>query len=256
MQHQQHWPDVFWLVRHGESAGNVARDLAEASQQHLIDIATRDADTPLSELGTRQAIALGRWFATQPADQRPNVVLVSPYIRAIKTAELILQHAGVAGEQISIEVDERLREKEFGILDRFTVHGILAKFPELAELRSRVGKFYFRPPGGESWCDVVLRLRSVIDTITREYRGDRVLMVAHQVIVNCFRYLLEKLDEERILAIDRAADVPNCGVTRYVFDPAHGKSGDLRLAEANFTAPLEASHTPITTAADAPAGPK
>jgi broad specificity phosphatase PhoE len=63
----------------------------------------------------------------------------------------------------------------------------------------------------------------VIDTITREYRGERVLIVAHQVIVNCFRYLLERLDEDAILAIDRAGDVPNCGITEYRFDPAAGK---------------------------------
>ncbi len=88
--------------------------------------------------------------------------------------------------------DERLREKEFGILDRLTPLGIRAKYPDLAEQRLHVGKFYFRPPGGESWCDVILRLRSFLDMLTREYRGDRVLVVAHQVIVNCLRYLLER----------------------------------------------------------------
>lgn len=84
--------------------------------------------------------------------------------------------------------DERLREKEFGILDRLTPLGLHDKYPELAEQRAHVGKFYFRPPGGESWCDVILRLRSMIDTITREYRSERVLIVGHQIIVNCLRY--------------------------------------------------------------------
>ena len=68
-----------------------------------------------------------------------------------------------------------------------------------------MGKFYFRPPGGESWCDVILRLRSVIETITREHRRERVLVVTHQVIVNCFRYLLERMDERQILEIDQKA---------------------------------------------------
>ncbi len=62
---------------------------------------------------------------------------------------------------------------------------------------------------------MILRLRSLLDMLTREYRGDRVLVVAHQVIVNCLRYLLERLDEEQILAIDRLGDVPNCGITSY-----------------------------------------
>ena len=90
-----------------------------------------------------------------------------------------------------------------------------------------MGKFYFRPPGGESWCDVILRLRSVIDTIAREYRRERVLIIGHQVIVNCLRYLFERLDEQKILEIDRIEDVPNCGVTSYEFDPTAGKNGKL-----------------------------
>ena len=53
------------------------------------------------------------------------------------------------------------------------------------------------------------------------------LIVAHQVIVNCMRYLLERLDESQILDIDRAADVPNCGVTSYEFDPTAGRHGKL-----------------------------
>ena len=89
--------------------------------------------------------------------------------------------------------DERLREKEFGLLDRLTHTGILERFPEQAELRRVLGKFYYRPPGGESWTDVILRLRSLVETLTREHAGQRVAIVTHQVIVLCFRYLLEKL---------------------------------------------------------------
>ena len=75
-------------------------------------------------------------------------------------------------------MDEHLREKEFGILDRLTKIGITEKYPELSEQRGHVGKFYFRPPGGESWCDVILRLRSLLEMTTREYAGQRVLVVA------------------------------------------------------------------------------
>ena len=49
------------LIRHGESAGNVAREDAEASGAEVIDIEWRDADTPLSEHGRDQARALGGW---------------------------------------------------------------------------------------------------------------------------------------------------------------------------------------------------
>ena len=252
---EQKWPQHLWLVRHGQSAGNVARDAAEAARQLLIDIAGRDMDVPLSDLGRRQAAALSDWFQGLPAEVRPSVVLFSPYARARATAQAVLERLD-RDALLAVIADERLREKEFGVVDRLTPLGIRDKYPELAEQRQHVGKFYFRPPGGESWCDVILRLRSVIDTITREYRGERVLIVAHQVIVNCFRYLLERLDEDAILAIDRAGDVPNCGVTEYRYDPAVGKQGKLVLVQANFVAPLEQRGTPVTRQSDVPAAPK
>ena len=95
-----------------------------------------------------------------------------------------------------------------------------------------------------------------LDTITREYRGERVLVVGHQVIVNCLRYLLERCDEQAILAIDKAADVPNCGITSYAFNPALGRHGKLQLDLCNFVAPLEAAGTPVTAQPDMPAAPK
>ena len=252
---EQKWPQEIWLVRHGQSAGNVARDAAEAAAGLLIDIAERDVDVPLSELGVRQAQALASWFAALPEDERPNVVLHSPYLRAAQTAQIVTESMR-SPSILAVQADERLREKEFGILDRLTTLGISHKYPELYEQRRHVGKFYFRPPGGESWCDVILRLRSVLDTITREYRGERVLIVGHQVTVNCFRYLLERLDEASILALDRKGDVPNCSVTSYRFDPALGKNGKLAPELVNFVAPLEAAGTPVTVQKDVPAAPK
>ena len=251
---EQKWPQEIWLVRHGQSAGNVARELAEASAGHRIDIADRDVDVPLSELGERQSQALGSWFAALPPEQQPTVVLHSPYVRAAETANILMQR--LDRDKLVVESDERLREKEFGILDRLTTYGIAHHYPELYEQRQHVGKFYFRPPGGESWCDVILRLRSVIDTMNREYCRERVLIVAHQVTVNCFRYLFERLSEKAILDFDRAGDVPNCSVTSYEFDPTLGKGGHLALRLVNFVAPLEATGTPVTASKDLPAAPK
>ncbi len=251
---EQKWPQEIWLVRHGQSAGNVARDLAEAAAGHRIDIADRDVDVPLSELGERQSQALGSWFAALPPELQPTVVLHSPYVRAFETANIMMQRLDRA--KLVVESDERLREKEFGILDRLTTHGIAHLYPELYEQRQHVGKFYFRPPGGESWCDVILRLRSVIDTLNREFCRERVLIVAHQVTVNCFRYLFERMSEKTILDFDRAGDVPNCSVTSYEFDPTLGKGGHLALRLVNFVAPLEATGTPVTASKDLPAAPK
>ena len=250
-------PQTLWIVRHGQSLGNVARDAAETGALPMIDIAERDVDVPLSPLGERQAEALGAWFAALPAEAVPEVIFCSPYLRARQSAARVLEALRAAHDpRLALRLDERLREKEFGILDRLTRVGIRASYPDLAEKMSHLGKFYFRPPGGESWCDVILRLRSFVEMVSREHAGDRVLVVAHQVTVSCLRYLLEGLEEAEILEIDRRGDVPNCGVTSYEFDPQAGLHGKLVLRLQNFVTPLREAGAPVTASPDQPAAAK
>jgi hypothetical protein len=78
----QRWPERLWIVRHGESQGNVARDAAQAAQSTHIDVGGRDVDVPLSQLGEAQSRALGHWFARMPSAERPEVIFCSPYLRA------------------------------------------------------------------------------------------------------------------------------------------------------------------------------
>ena len=226
------WPARLWVVRHGESAGNVARNEAVAAGLDRIALTARDVDVPLSAHGEEQARSLGRWFARGEAHGRPDVLLASPYLRARETARLF-RDAGGCDPDERICVDERLREKEFGVLDGLTTSGVAALEPDQAAFRRLLGKFYHRPPGGESWCDVILRLRSVMDMVSLHYADRRVMIVAHQVVVLCLRYVIENLTEEEILAIDREGDVANCSVTEYRFDPSRGREGKMMLARYN-----------------------
>lgn len=217
----------------------------------MIDIATRDVDVPLSALGEQQAEALGRWFATLPEEQKPEIILSSPYLRAQQTARAVCEARGMVGEARPPLVDERLREREFGIFDRLTTAGIREKYPDLAEHRALMGKFYHRPPGGESWADVILRLRGALDTISLHHADRRVLIVCHQVVVLCLRYVLEEMDEAHVLAIDREGDVVNCGICEYDFEPDDAKSCVPKLVRYNFAAPLIEESAPITSEPDA-----
>jgi broad specificity phosphatase PhoE len=82
-----------------------------------------------------------------------------------------------------------------------------------------------------------------------------VMIVAHQVVVLCLRYVLENLTEEEILSIDREGDVANCSVTEYYFDPTKGRDGKLVLVRYNVVAHLkEHDRAFVTTETDAPAG--
>ena len=246
---RQNWPEKLWLVRHGQSQGNVARDIADEEGLHEIDIDVRDVDVPLSELGHQQAEATGRWFAALPPDQRPEVILSSPYLRARQTAEAICKAGGLSGP-VKLIVDERLRERECGIFDRLTGVGIRAKYPEESAHRTKLGKFYHRPPGGESWADVILRLRSAMNTINLHYCDRSVLNVCHQVVVLCKRYVLEELTEEQILQIDKQAEILNCGICVYDFEPDAGGLCIPKLEVWNHGAPLEAEGAPQTAEPD------
>jgi ribonuclease H / adenosylcobalamin/alpha-ribazole phosphatase len=250
----QAWPDRLWLVRHGQSAGNVARAAADAAALDRIAIAARDVDVPLSPVGEQQAHALGHWFAGMPAGERPDVLLSSPYARAVATARLFREAGGAddAGEPICL--DERLREKEFGILDGLTTRGVANLQPDQARFRALLGKFYHRPPGGESWCDVILRLRSLLHTVSLHYPERRVMIFAHQVVVLCLRYVIEGMDEAAVLAVDAQGDVANCGVTEYRFDGGAARGGKLVLARYNATAPLTDEGAPVTREPDTVTG--
>jgi probable phosphoglycerate mutase len=198
--------------------------------------------------GVTQAEVLGQWFATLDQRQRPEFILTSPYERATATGCIVRASMG-ENTSIPIIVDERLREKELGVLDRLTRRGIEELYPEQAQLRQRLGKFYYRPPGGESWCDVILRLRSALHTMSLHYARHRVLIVSHQVVVLCFRYLLEGLTEAELLSIDAAGEVANCSVTHYACPDAPDKK-TMTLCRYNWVAPLREGGASVTAQPD------
>jgi broad specificity phosphatase PhoE len=202
------------LIRHGQSAGNVANDAARAAGLEALDLATRDMDVALSSLGEAQAQALGSWFG----GRTPDLIVSSPYRRAVDTARVALASAGRAD---LVRMDERLREREFGILDRLTRAGIEARHPEQAAARTFLGKMYHRPPGGESWVDVAARVRDLYRDLRLDHAGDHVVVVAHQAVILVFRYVLEDLTEAQVLAISAETDVANTAITSYAGD-GHG----------------------------------
>jgi broad specificity phosphatase PhoE len=235
-------PSVIWLVRHGESMGNVADAQAQRSGAGRLQLDIRDPDVPLSDTGRAQAEALGAWLAALPEEERPTAVLSSPFNRALTTAELAVEELGVR-----VRTDERLRERDFGAFDGMTGAGIRQQYPDEAGRRDLLGKFYYRPPGGESWADVALRVRSLLATEGLRHDCDRLMIVAHQAVIMVFRYVLEELTEQELLVVDKEEQVANASLTRYQRDAA----GDLRLAAFNVVDHLVAEDEDVTEEPDA-----
>jgi broad specificity phosphatase PhoE len=198
------------LVRHGQSVGNEADTRAREEGSEQLDLEQRDADVELAETGRRQARALRSCLAGLAADDRPTLLISSPYQRAAETAR-----TAVGDLDLPLGYDERLRERDLGALDGLTGKGIRAHHPEEAERREKLGKFYYQPPSGESWADVAGRVRSFLLDLRHGYDGERLWLFTHQAVILSFRYVLEGLSEEEILRIDRELTIPNASITTY-----------------------------------------
>lgn len=203
-------PSSLTVVRHAESMGNVANARARAAEAHQLDLDVRDADVELSDNGIRQADALGRWFGSLTDDERPTLVLSSPYRRALHTARRT-----VGETEVEIIVDERLRERDLGRFDGLTGRGIRDRYADEADRRAHVGKFYYRPPQGESWAEVVLRVRSLFADLRTGFGDARIWLFSHQAVIMSMRYVIEGLDEQQLLDLDRELTLGNASVTTY-----------------------------------------
>lgn len=165
-------------------------------------------DVELSDAGREESARTGRWFGELA--EKPTLIYSSPYARTAATTAIIKEKAGLNG--VETVFDERLREREMGIFDRLTKRGALERYPEEFKRREEIGKFYYRPPGGESWADVAQRVRGFYRDIAF---SERILIVTHEVVIRVFRYVIENLTEEQILAIDKSCDVENGAITSY-----------------------------------------
>lgn len=207
-------PKSLIFVRHGQSTANVARHKSEAEKLKTIDFPECEIDVPLSERGVIESEKVGEWFKTQT--EIPTIIVSSPYLRATETARIIIEKANLENRKILL--DERIRERELGIFDRLTKLGAMEKYPEECAKREELGKFYYRPIGGESWADVALRVRSFWRDLRENFVDERILIVTHEVVIRVFRYVLEEMTVDEIMAIDRAGDVENGAITSYHFE--------------------------------------
>ena len=78
--------------------------------------------------------------------------------------------------------------------------------------------------------------------------------MAHQVVVLCFRYLLEEMTEQQLLEVDRARSLANCSVTSYAWTRGADGREHMALQLDNFVSPLEASGAQVTSQPDNPDG--
>jgi len=215
------------VVRHGQSLSNELLIAAnEAGASEVSGLPARDAEVPLSARGQREAAAVGRWAVS--LDAPPDLVVASPYLRAQHTAQAAVDALTAAGRPPEFRLDDRLRDREIGILTLLPEAALRAAFPEEVARREATGFLYYRPPGGEAHTDMAVRLRSFLADLARVASGRRVLLVAHDSVVVMLRYVIEGLVEADVAAIAAAGGIKNASVTRWEW-----QGSGLRLTDFN-----------------------
>ncbi|MDR7142984.1 phosphoglycerate mutase family protein [Rhizobium sp. BE258] len=227
-----------FLVRHGESLGNISEGAYRQFGDHNV---------PLTEWGYRQALAAGRGIAAYLAalpDAAPRAsIWYSPYLRTRQTMDAIIEALpkGAVGE---VHEDYLLREQDFGlfteIYDRAEQR---RKFPEefekWARLRNNSGKFYARPPDGESRADVAQRVRLFLLTVMHDIGGgnDTAIIVGHGVTNRAFEM---NFLHHSVEWFERSDNPGNADVTLIEGTHAEGYSATL-LHKADDRNPAEAT---------------
>lgn len=156
-------------MRHGETEWN----RLGKQQGHL--------DSPLTELGIRQAEAI----AARLANEKFDALYTSDLGRAYATAECIARRTGHKAI-----ADVRLRERNLGIFQGLTMAEIEERHAEEYSL-FRSGDPDYRIPGGESARERHERVIACAEELARRHAGGRVVIVAHGgILSSLFRHSL------------------------------------------------------------------
>lgn len=155
--------EVF-MVRHGQTASNIAG---------LFHGAT---DVPLNEMGQRQAELVAERVTTIEA---LNSLHSSPLQRALRTAQAIARRTG-----LEPRIHTGLAEMNFGEAEGLVLEAMVERWPELARRFEDLSDHAVRFPGGESREEFHTRVRQTLDEIVATHTGERILVVAHGGVIS------------------------------------------------------------------------
>jgi probable phosphoglycerate mutase len=166
---------LFYFIRHGETDWNVEGRL---QGQH---------DTPLNRTGLSQAARCGDilrdLLGRDGRDPHAFDYVASPLVRARDTMELV--RGALALDPAGYRTDPRLVELSFGRWEGKTFAELKAHAPDTRALAAREhDKWGFRPPGGESYADLLARVAAwhasvAGDTVVVSHGGVARTLIVH-----------------------------------------------------------------------------
>ena len=161
------------MRRRRESAVAIVFETHSTTTDNERWIASGWLDGRLSPAGTRQAVELGE----RRSAEEIAAVFTSDLGRAVETSQLAF-----GGRGVPIFHDWRLRECNYGMLNGAPV----------ARLEATRGQHAYDPyPGGESYGDVVARVRSFLHDLPPRFENKQVVVVGHSATKWALDHLLE-----------------------------------------------------------------
>lgn len=189
---------ILYLIRHGATPANEKRPyiLQGSGINHS-----------LSERGQQQAENLGEFLKTRTIDQ----LYCTPLIRTRETAEQIGQHHG-----LTPTVLDELIEVDVGDWEGMPWSEIMKRYPhEYASFMSAPGETPYL--NGESYVDVLGRVRPVLTRLIAEHVGQSIAVVAHNVVNRAF------LAEPLGLSLNQAREIRQTNTGINVLKATDGK---------------------------------
>lgn len=203
------------VVRHGESIGNIAKRMSEEGDNSLIERlrGTHTAHWPLTKKGIGQAKKTGLFLNQLILNEKMyfDKMYVSSYARAMQTAG----HLDLI--RSNWLVDTRISERDWGVLDRMTEEERQQKFGEAIKMRT-VEPFFWAPPGGEMFRELIIRVRDFIDSL---YRADiqNAIVVCHGEVMKAFRIIFLQMTPMEYAEMEFSKEslkrIHNCQVDHY-----------------------------------------
>ena len=208
-------PKNLFLVRHGQSEGNLVRKQFEKPNDESFFsnefLELHESQFRLTELGIEQAKKAGQWFLEKNFTTFDRM-LVSNNVRAMQTA------AYLDLKNPNWMMDFNLRERDGGLFDVITPSKRDSHYADQQKFYN-TQPFLFRPPQGESIADVCQRIKIVLDTLARECDGKNVIIVCHGHVMRAFRIILERMSLQKsnglLLAKEEWARTPNGSIIHY-----------------------------------------
>lgn len=169
-----------YLTRHGQNIDNVA------------GILNGHRDEPLTEKGIEQAQEIAKRI--KDINLSFNVIYSSPLSRAFETAKIISKVTTL----LEPEKESLLIERDFGIMTGKNISDI-EKLCSPNIIKTNTINYFLNPEGAETFLDLMVRARVLLNKIMERYKDGNVLLVTHGDIGKMIYAEYYKLDWKIVL---------------------------------------------------------